>query len=220
MTFTTRKVAALTAAAALAMSGATGVANAQVGSLPAGSLTTGSDLGSVEFVPPANATGEGSLDTSGSALIGEPTLGSLAGPVSGSVGSVNEAAGSNAVNPAPGTGSVDTTDSLIPGVSEPSSGSLVDIYVPLAGSLGTGAGFTTIVEGSLGAGGSLPGGSVGPVIMIGGSAAAIGAGIYFWPQIEQALNDAGIELPPLPGQPGPAPAQAPAPGPENPNGRG
>ena len=40
--------------------------------------------------------------------------------------------------------------------------------------------------------------SLGPILVVGGIAAAIGAGIAFAPQIEQALADAGIELPPLP----------------------
>ncbi|KZO59735.1 hypothetical protein A2U19_05420 [Dietzia maris] len=60
-----------------------------------------------------------------------------------------------------------------------------------------------------------------------GSVAAIGAGIAFAPQIQQALADAGIVLPPLPGLPAPAGAPAPAPAPAPPapgpgidNGRG
>ena len=64
-------------------------------------------------------------------------------------------------------------------------------------------------------------------MLVGGSA-ALGAGIYFAPQIHQALTDAGIVLPPLPPLPWapvapepPAPAPAPqAPGPDTPNGRG
>ena len=113
MTFTTRKAAAVAAAAALAISGATGVATAQdgdaSGSIDLGSLVGGSTEGSTEsagsgdsvgsgesagngsvpenlgsLILDANATGEGSLDTAGSALLGEPSTGSLA-PLAGSV---------------------------------------------------------------------------------------------------------------------------------------
>ncbi|MBB0993696.1 hypothetical protein G6010_09740 [Dietzia sp. SLG510A3-3B2-2] len=93
MTFTTRKAAAVAAAAALAISGATGVANAQgseelgtlssdvIGSAGSSELSSGGgsvpeNLGSL--ILDANATDEGSLDTSGSALLGEPSTGSLA----------------------------------------------------------------------------------------------------------------------------------------------
>ncbi|WP_162534036.1 hypothetical protein [Dietzia lutea] len=45
--------------------------------------------------------------------------------------------------------------------------------------------------------------------------ATVAAAVTFAPQIQQALLDAGIVLPPLPGLPAPAgaPAPAPAPGP-------
>lgn len=235
MTFTTRKAAAVAAATALALSGATGVANAQSdsGSLNADSLGAGSaegstastgsgdsagtgsvpeDLGSL--ILRADATGEGSLDTSGSALFGEPSTGSLS-PLAGSV---SEASGSvDVFNPAEGTGSVDTSGSALLG--EPTAGSLSPIYGPIAGSLGLGEGATLVLGSD---GGSLPAaGSLAPVLLVGGSVAIIGAGIYFAPQIQQALTDAGIQLPPLPGQaPVQAPAPAPAPGPDTPNGRG
>jgi hypothetical protein len=68
----------------------------------------------------------------------------------------------------------------------------------VGGALGSGEG-PAIVIGSDGGTDSLGvSGSLGPVLLIGGSAAVIGAGIYFAPQIEQALADAGIVLPPLP----------------------
>ena len=81
MTFTPRKAAAVAAAATLAISGATGVANAQ--SLGSGEDSTGSggtgSLGAYGLSPdagsllqPVDATGNGSLDTEGS-LVGEPT---------------------------------------------------------------------------------------------------------------------------------------------------
>ena len=243
MTFTTRKVAAVAAATALAISGATGVANAQSEvSLDAGSLSGGSgelssgsegsgdsagngsvpeDLGSL--ILDGNATGNGSLDTEGS-LIGEPTTGSLSGSLSEAIAS----SGVNSLSPAPGTGSITTTDSLL---GEPTTGSLAPIYAPIAGSLGIGEGATTVLgsmEGSLGAG-SLPGGtgSLVPATLGLGSVAAIGAGIYFAPEIHAALTAAGIALPPLPPLPwapaqgaAPAPAPAPAPGPAIDNGRG
>lgn len=245
MTFTTRKAAAIAAATALALSGAAGVANAQdgtdTGSLSADSLGAGSASGSTEsagsgesagngsvpqdlgsLILQADATGEGSLDTSGSALLGEPSTGSLA-PLAGSV---SEATGSvNLINPTEGTGSVDTSGSALLG--EPTTGSLAPIYAPIAGSLGIGEGATLVLGSDAG---SLPAaGSLGPVVMVGGSVAAIGAGIYFAPQIHQALTDAGIALPPLPPLPllpgqSPAPAAAApvaqAPGPDAPNGRG
>ncbi|EFV93247.1 hypothetical protein ES5_01849, partial [Dietzia cinnamea P4] len=183
MTFTPRKVAAVAAAAALTMAGLPGIANAQ-GLLDSGSLGLVSDSlegGSVQIVPDANAGGEGSLNTEGSTLIGEPSTGSLA-PLAGSVA---EATGSvNVLNPAPGTGSIDTTDSLI---GEPTTGSLAPLYAPVAGSLGIGEGATTIIQD--------PGG-LGSVVLGLGSVAAIGAGIAFAPQIQQALADAGIVLPP------------------------
>ena len=65
------KTAAVAAAAAIAFSGAQGVAAAQSENGSLGSTSTG------------DAT-QGSIDTSGSAILGEPTLGSLA-PVVGSV---------------------------------------------------------------------------------------------------------------------------------------
>lgn len=234
MTFTTRKAAALTAAAALAMSGATGVASAQseIGSIDAGSLGAGSAEGSTEsagngsvpenlgsIILENNATGQGSIDTSGSALFGEPSTGSLA-PVAGSVLEASDSV--NAINPADGTGSVDTTGSALLG--EPTTGSLAPIYAPIAGSLGIGDNATLVLGSD---GGSLGAGSLGPAVMIGGSAAGIGLGVYFAPQIYQALTDAGIALPPLPPLPwapapggAPAPAPAPAPGPGIDNGRG
>ncbi|MCT1638411.1 hypothetical protein [Dietzia cinnamea] len=186
------------------MAGLPGVAGAQTGGLDSGSLGLVSDSlegGSVQINPPANATGEGSLDTSGSTLLGEPSTGSLA-PLAGSVAPLV-------------TGSVDTTDSLI---GEPTTGSLAPLYAPVAGSLGIGEGATTIIQDPAGA---------GSVVLGFGSVAAIGAGIAFAPQIQQALADAGIVLPPLPGLPAPAGAPAPAPAPAPPapgpgidNGRG
>lgn len=238
MTFTTRKVAAVAASAALAVSGATGVANAQEnGSLPTSSLEGGSgelssgsegsgdsagggsagqDLGSI--ILDADATGNGSIDTSGSA-IGEPTTGSLSDSVSQGIAST----GTNSLTPADGTGSVDTTGSAL---GEPTTGSLAPIYAPIAGSLGIGQGATSIlgsVEGSVGGGT----GSLVPAVLGVGSVAAIGAGIYFAPEIHAQLTAAGIALPPLPPLPwapaqdeDQAPAPAPAPGPDAPNGRG
>ena len=229
MTFTPRKAAAVAVAAALAVSGAAGVANAQSlgsnedspGSLAAYGLSP--DSGSL--LQPANATGNGSLDTEGS-LIGEPTTGSLAGSLSEAIGS----SGVNSLSPTPGTGSVDTTGSA--SIGEPTTGSLAPIYAPVAGSLGIDQGITTVlgsVEGSVGAG-SLPGGtgSLVPATLGLGSVAAIGAGIYFAPEIHAALTNAGIQLPPLPPLPWApaqdaapaAPAPAPAPGPGADNGRG
>lgn len=214
MTFTPRKVAAVAAAAALTLAGLPGVAGAQTGGLDSGSLGLVSDSlegGSVQITPPANATGEGSLDTSGSTLLGEPSTGSLA-PLAGSVaplvtGSVD------VLSPAEGTGSVDTSGSALLG--EPTTGSLAPLYAPVAGSLGIGEGATTIIQDPAG---------LGSVVLGLGSVAAIGAGIAFAPQIQQALADAGIVLPPLPGLPAPAaapaPAPAPAPGPAIDNGRG
>ncbi|MDX2357866.1 hypothetical protein [Dietzia sp. PP-33] len=237
MTLTTRKAAAIAAATALAISGASGVATAQdTGSLSAdslgadslGTLSSGSegsgdsagdgsvpqDLGSL--ILDANATGEGSLDTSGSAVFGEPSTGSLA-PVAGSV--LDGAGSITLTDPAPGTGSVDASGSLL---DESLVGSVEPAAASAAGSLGVGEGATLVLGSDAG---SLPAaGSLGPLVLVGGSAAAVGAGIYFWPQIQQGLMDAGIQLPPLPGmpapQPAPAPAPAPAPGPDTPNGRG
>lgn len=216
MTFTTRKAAALAAAAALAMSGATGVANAQSGTLSSDSLGAGIDLGSVEFVP----GGDGSIDTSGS-LIGEPTLGSLAEPASEVLGSVRGVTGSSILNPAGGNGSLDTSGSLNPlnpgSAGEPTTGSLADIYAPVAGSLGIGQGFTTVVSDSLGTGTGTGTGSLVPVVLGVGSVAAVGAGIYYAPEIRAAIENAGFELPPLPPLPQfpnllpPPPAPAPAP---------
>lgn len=212
-TFT--KVAAVAASAALAASGATGIANAQeeTGSLSAESLgggsaelssgSAGENFGSI--ILEADATGQGSLDTSGSA-ISEPTTGSLSGSVSAAVGSVNP------ITPAEGTGSVDTSGSII---GEPTTGSLAPVYAPIAGSLGIGEGATTVLGSD--------GGSLGPAIMVGGSVAAVTAGIHFAPQIHQGLTDMGVQLPPLPGQflpPAPAPQNDAAPGPGTPNGRG
>ena len=194
----TFRTAAVLAASALVVSTSAGVANAQseeIGELGAnlvtsvtGSLPEDGDLGSISFEP--GEPGSGSVDTSGSAL-GEPTTGELAGSLAEAVGSVNEAAGSNAINPAPGTGSVDTTGSLI-GEGEPTTGSLAPVWGPIGNALGSGQGNNLVISSD---GGS---GSLGPILVVGGVAAAVGAGIAFAPQIEQALADAGIELPPLP----------------------
>ncbi|AWH94154.1 hypothetical protein [Dietzia lutea] len=127
MTFTTRKAAAVAAAAALTMAGLPGVAGAQTGGLDSGSLGLVSDSlegGSLEIFPEDNATGEGSLDTSGSTLLGEPTTGSFA-PLTGSLadnGSVD------VLTPAEGTGSVDTSGSAL--IGEPTTGSLAPLYAP------------------------------------------------------------------------------------------
>lgn len=224
--FTTRKVAAVAAATALTISGATGVANAQEsseGSLDTSSLTGGSaegssgsveDLGSI--ILDANANGNGSIDSTNSSL-GEPTTGSLSDSVSQGIAST----GTNSLTPADGTGSVDTTGSVL---GEPTTGSLAPIYAPIAGSLGIGGGATTVL-------GSSGGGSTGAILPIAlgvGSIAAIGAGVYFAPEIHAALTNAGIQLPPLPPLPWApaqdaapaAPAPAPAPGPGADNGRG
>lgn len=133
------------------------------------------NLGSVTFFPTEG--GKGSVDTSGS-LLGEPTTGSLAPVASEVMGSV----GVNSVDPAPGTGSVDTTGSLL---GEPTTGSLAPVAGSVAGSLGSGSG-------------SGDTGSLGPVLVVGGLAAVIALGVTFAPQIEQALADAGIQLPPMP----------------------
>ena len=231
--FTTRKVAAVAAATALTISGATGVATAQEsseGSLDTSSLTGGSAEGSSgsgesagdgsaenlgSIILDANATGTGSIDTANSSL-GEPTTGS----VSDSIGQGIASTGTDSLTPADGTGSVDTTGSAL---GEPTTGSLAPIYAPIAGSLGIGEGATTII-------GSAEGGSSGallPAALGIGSIAAIGAGIYFAPEIHAALTAAGIQLPPLPPLPWApqnaapaAPAPAPAPGPGADNGRG
>ena len=151
MTTMIRRAAAVTAAAALAVSTATGVANAQSGDLGSVTIDAGTDL--------------------------------------------------------TGNGSVDTTDSLI---GEPTSGSLLDAYAPLAGSLGTGEGFTAVLSseetnGGSGGGTQTPGSSeddMGAALAVVagiGAIAAISAGIYVnYPQIQAAAADAGIELPPLP----------------------
>lgn len=173
----TTKITAVAATAALAFAGATGVASAEEGLIP------GSSLGSVELE--AGNTGTGSVDTTDS-LIGEPTTGSLAGSVSDSVDRLPV----NSVNPAPGTGSVDTTDSLI---GEPTTGSAAPQWSEVAGSLGVGQGVSTVV-------GSSGDDDILPVVLIGGSVAAIAAGVAFAPEIHGALTDAGVELPPLPGQ--------------------
>lgn len=176
------RAAAALAVSALALTGGVGLAHAQSSALGSAEEGTGE-------------VGPGSIDTSGSALLGEPTFGSLAPVVSQGVGSVNAAAGSDAVSPAPGTGSVDTTGSIL---GEPTSGSLVPAVASVGDALGSDGG-PAIVIGSDGGTDSLGGsGSLGPVLLVGGSAAVIGAGIYFAPQIEQALTDAGIVLPPLP----------------------
>ncbi|WP_228549480.1 hypothetical protein, partial [Dietzia sp. SYD-A1] len=197
MTFSIRRAAAVAAASALALSAATGVAAAQegTGSLSADSLGADSlgalgsegitdsvgegslpqDLGSL--ILEANATGEGSIDTSGSAIFGEPSTGSLA-PLAGSV---IDAAGSITLsNPAPGTGSVDVSGSLL---DESLLGSVEPAAALAVGSLGLGDGATLVLGSDAG---SLPGaGSLGPLVLVGGSA-ALGAGIYFAPQIHQA----------------------------------
>ena len=191
MTTMIRRAAAVTAAAALAVSTATGVANAQSG-----------DLGSVTIDAGADLTGNGSVDTTDS-LIGEPTSGSLAGFVGDVIASTN----TNSLTPAEGTGSVETTNSSL---GEPTSGSLLDAYAPLAGSLGTGEGFTAVLSseetnGGSGGGTQTPGSSeddMGAALAVVagiGAIAAISAGIYVnYPQIQAAAADAGIELPPLP----------------------
>lgn len=188
-----RRAAAVTAAAALAVSTATGVANAQSG-----------DLGSVTIDAGTDLTGNGSVDTTDS-LIGEPTSGSLAGFVGDVIASTN----TNSLTPAEGTGSVETTNSSL---GEPTSGSLLDAYAPLAGSLGTGEGFTAVLSSEEtnggnggGTGTQTPGSSeddMGAALAVVagiGAIAAISAGIYVnYPQIQAAAADAGIELPPLP----------------------
>ena len=188
MTTMIRRAAAVTAAAALAVSTATGVANAQSG-----------DLGSVTIDAGTDLTGNGSVDTTDS-LIGEPTSGSLAGFVGDVIASTN----TNSLTPAEGTGSVETTNSSL---GEPTSGSLLDAYAPLAGSLGTGEGFTAVLSSEETNGGSTqtPGSSeddMGAALAVVagiGAIAAISAGIYVnYPQIQAAAADAGIELPPLP----------------------
>lgn len=229
MKSTITKSAAVAATAALAFSGAIGVSNAQdTGSLPTESLAGGSgelssgsegsgdsagngsagqDFGSL--ILDGNATGEGSLDTSGSASLEEPTTGSLSDSVSG----VIDLTDTNSLTPGEGNGSVDTSGSA--SLEEPTTGSLAPIYAPVAGSLGIGGGATTVL-GSEGGTGSLV-----PIILVGGSAATIAAGIHFAPQIHQGLTDMGIQLPPLPGAaPAPQAQPAPAPGPGVPNGRG
>lgn len=163
-----RKATTVAAVAALALTGATGVAHAEI------------DLGSVKIATPGNAGPNGSVDTSGS-LIGEPTLGSLAGPVSEAIGSI----GVNSVSPAPGTGLIDTTGSLI---GEPTTGSLAPVTGEVVGA---------VRSASAGDTGS-DSGSTAAVVLGVGSIAAIGAGIAFYPQIQQAAEDAGIALPPLP----------------------
>ncbi|MBB1024641.1 hypothetical protein G6019_09405, partial [Dietzia sp. DQ12-76] len=168
MTFSIRRAAAVAAASALALSGATGVAAAQegTGSLSADSLGADSlgalgsegitdsvgegslpqDLGSL--ILEANATGEGSIDTSGSAIFGEPSTGSLA-PLAGSV---IDAAGSITLsNPAPGTGSVDVSGSLL---DESLLGSVEPAAALAVGSLGLGDGATLVLGSDAG---SLPG---------------------------------------------------------------
>ena len=153
MTTMIRRAAAVTAAVALAVSTATGVANAQSGDLGSVTIDAGTDL--------------------------------------------------------TGNGSVDTTDSLI---GEPTSGSLLDAYAPLAGSLGTGEGFTAVLSSEEtnggnggGTGTQTPGSSeddMGAALAVVagiGAIAAISAGIYVnYPQVQAAAADAGIELPPLP----------------------
>lgn len=194
------RVAAVLAAPALALALGAGVANAQsgeVGTLSSGATgsVTGSlpsELGSAGEA--AEIVGPGIIDTSGS-LIGEPTLGSLAPVASQAVGSVNEAAGSNALATAPGNGFVDTSGSLL---GEPTTGSLAPVWgsvgQTLGGALGSGEGPALVI----GSGSGSASGSLGPVLLIGGAAAVVGAGIAFAPQIEQALADAGIVIPPLP----------------------
>lgn len=178
------RVAAVLAASALAVSTSAGIAQAQSGELDPDSLSsvTGSLPGELGSTVEIGQGGEGGfIDTSGS-LLGEPTFGSLA-PAAGSVvGSLNEAAGSNLLNPAPGTGSLDTSGSLL---GEPTTGSLAPVAGSVAGSLGSGSG-------------SGDTGSLGPVLVVGGLAAVIALGVTFSPQIEQALADAGIQLPPMP----------------------
>lgn len=197
------RAAAVLAASALALSTGAGVAGAQSeGPGTLSSDVTGSVTGG-QF-PPVGSTQQGaevvspgSIDTSGSALIGEPTFGSLAPVVSEGVGSVNDAAGSNAVNPAPGTGLVDTSGSLL---GEPTTGSLAPVWGSVGGVVGDALGSDegpAVVIGSGGGSDSLGGsGSLGPLLLVGGSAAVVGAGVYFAPQISQALTDAGVVIPP------------------------
>ena len=138
MSFPFPKAAAVAATAALAISGATGVAGAQESSLPEGSIGAyGSSPDSGSLLQPVDATGVGSLDTANTSL-GEPTSGSLSGlntAINGSLGFSN---------PAPGTGSVDTTGSLL---GEPTTGSLASVWSPVSDSLGTNEGITTILSG-------------------------------------------------------------------------
>lgn len=191
------RASAVLAASVLVVSTSAGVANAQsedLGNLSAegigsvtGSLPADGDFGSISFEP--GQPGSGSVDTSGSALLEEPTTGVLAGSLAEAVDSINEAAGSNAINPAPETGSVDTTGSL---TGEPTTGALAPFWGPIGNALGSGQGNNLVIGSEDGSG------SLGTILVVGGVAAAIGAGIAFAPQIEQALADAGIELPPLP----------------------
>lgn len=168
----TTRAAALVAAAALASSGATGVANAQSGDFEIpilGGLTTSADisfpdmgstdLGSMELIPgsagviPEGSTGgigEGSTELGGSAdftgsggIISDGLAGSLEG---GSVTTVIDSV----------SGSVDN----LSGSSTGLSGSLGDFTTALTGSISDGGSLTGIldgVEGSLGDGGSLSG---------------------------------------------------------------
>ena len=83
---------------------------------------------------------------------------------------------------------------------EPITGSLAPVVGPVATVLGDALGPSDGPAVVIGSGGtdSLGGsGSLGPVLLIGG-VAAVGAGVAFAPQIEQALADAGIVLPPPP----------------------
>ncbi|AWH94145.1 hypothetical protein [Dietzia lutea] len=86
-------------------------------------------------------------------------------------------------------------------------GSLAPLYAPVAGSLGIGDGATTVIEDPA---------VLIPVVLVG---ATVAAAVTFAPQIQQALLDAGIVLPPLPGLPAPAGAPAPAPAPPAPGRR-
>ena len=172
------RAVATAAASALVLATSAGVANAQSEELGALSVdVVGSAAGSL-------------LDEVGSAAI----LGSIANETGGvDLGSVGINDGAVA------GGSIDTTGSLL---DEPTSGPLAPVWseiAPVLGSSGGGA----IKVGSLGdvvggSGSDVGTESLGPILVVGGIAAAIGAGIAFAPQIEQALADAGIELPPLP----------------------
>lgn len=206
------KVAATLSAAALVFAGTQGIASAQTDSLSTAGLgdisSSEGESGSVaaygsspeagSLQRPVNKDGAGSIDF-GSAEDATQSLGKSV--------QLGDSTGVDISNPAPGTGSVDTTGSDLLG--EPTIGSLADENSPVTSIgrvLGTTQGITT--ESDLGI--------LIPIVIIGGAVAAVAA---LGPTLRIPGLPTGLPLTP-PQNNAPVAEETPVPGPETPNGRG